>query len=353
MTQEPTLLAHLAPRLTSQVEDAATDALAFILNRSAACRVALDRFIWDGDFGPEPITRVETQVTYEDGSRPDMVGYDQGGSKRLLVESKFWASLLQGQASGYFRQLEKDGPAVLMFIAPANRIETLWAEIKRQMESGKDKVKLEAVEAPGRTRRAKVEGTEKQLVLTSWARLLDGLATATAGDSDVASDIHQLRGLAEYEDETAFHPIHPQEFGPALPRRIRGLNSLIDDVVTARGVAEGWLSTTGLRVTPQREGYGRYFAVADAPGYLFLGVDYRRWSTSGDTPLWLRISRKVPVDRVRMRHRMPFLADHIRPGSFTVPIHLKTGVEYQTVLDNVAEQLREIADTVVKPSPNG
>ena len=94
MTQEPTLLAHLVPRLTSQVENAATDAPAFILNSSAACRVALDRFIWDGDFGPEPITRVETQVTYEDGSQPDMVGYDQGGSKRLLVESKFWASLL-------------------------------------------------------------------------------------------------------------------------------------------------------------------------------------------------------------------------------------------------------------------
>ena len=93
MAQEPTLLAHLVPRLTSQVEDAATDALAFILNKSEACRVALDRFIWDGDRGPEPITRVETQVTYEDGSRPDMVGYDQSGSKRLLVESKFWATL--------------------------------------------------------------------------------------------------------------------------------------------------------------------------------------------------------------------------------------------------------------------
>ena len=32
MPQETTLLAHLVPRLTSRVEDTATDALAFILN---------------------------------------------------------------------------------------------------------------------------------------------------------------------------------------------------------------------------------------------------------------------------------------------------------------------------------
>lgn len=127
MAEEPTLLAHLAPRLTSQVEDAATDALAFILNNSEACRAVLDDLLRDGGFEPEPIERVETQVTYEDGSRPDMVGYDGTGGKRLLVESKFWASLLQGQASGYFGQWEEDGPGVLLFIAPNSRIETLWA----------------------------------------------------------------------------------------------------------------------------------------------------------------------------------------------------------------------------------
>ena len=34
MAQEPTLLAHLVPKLTSQVEDAATEVLAFILKIS-------------------------------------------------------------------------------------------------------------------------------------------------------------------------------------------------------------------------------------------------------------------------------------------------------------------------------
>ena len=92
----------------------------------------LDSLLRDGDFQVGPIKRVETQVTYEDGSCPDMVGYDRNGAKRLLVESKFWATLLRGQASGYFQLLNDEGPGVLLFIAPNIRIDTLWAEIRKQ-----------------------------------------------------------------------------------------------------------------------------------------------------------------------------------------------------------------------------
>lgn len=353
MTQEPTLLAHLVPRLTSQVEDAATDALAFILNKSEACRGVLGDLLRDGDFEPEPIMRVETQVTYEDGSRPDMVGYDQSGSKRLLVESKFWASLLQGQASGYFGQLEEDGPGVLLFIAPDSRIETLWAEIQRQMEGGEEEgVRLAVLETPRRVRRARVEGTDKQLLLTSWSNLLESMATAV-GDSGVASDIRQLRGLAKHQDETAFLPIHPEEFGLALPRRIRGLNQLIDDAVLAHGVKQGWMTTKGLQVRAQREGYGRYFSFTDIPGWLFLGIEFSLWATSGDTPLWLMMEKEVPVDTeetlARTEYPVKYEGSGVFSGYFTVPIHLRTGVEYQQVLNGVVDQIRRIRNMIAKP----
>ena len=107
MVQESTLLAYLIPRLTSRVENTATDALAFILNKSPACRETLDFLVRDGDFQVDSLTNFQTQVTYEDGSRPDMAGYDRDGKKRLLVESKFWASLLQGQASGFSASWKK------------------------------------------------------------------------------------------------------------------------------------------------------------------------------------------------------------------------------------------------------
>ena len=45
MAEDTTMLAHLVPRLTGRVEDTATDSLAFILNKSAPCRGALDRLL--------------------------------------------------------------------------------------------------------------------------------------------------------------------------------------------------------------------------------------------------------------------------------------------------------------------
>ena len=162
MAEDAPLLAFLVPKLTSQVENAATDALAFILNKSPACRSALDHLLRDGDFNPDPIAWVETQVTYQDGSRPDMVGYDQRDIKRLLAEAKFWASLGQRQVSGYFGQLEAPGPGVLLFIAPDRRIDTLWAEIMRQMESGEERVQLELVETTDRIRRARTVGSDPE-----------------------------------------------------------------------------------------------------------------------------------------------------------------------------------------------
>ena len=158
MAQETTLLAYLVPRLTERKEDTATDALAFILNKSESCREALDTLFRDENFNIGPLKRFQTQVTYEDGSRPDMVGYDQSGAKRLLIESKFWATLLQGQASGYFGQLEETGPGVLLFIAPGSRTETLWSEIERQMETGEDEVRLESIETTEGLRRARSQG---------------------------------------------------------------------------------------------------------------------------------------------------------------------------------------------------
>ncbi len=219
MAEQDTLLAYLVPKLTNQVENAATDALAFILNNSAACRSVLNNVLRDSDFNPEPIVSVQTQVIYQDGSRPDMVGYDQRGVKRLLVEAKFWASLGQRQASGYFEQLEEARPGVLLFIAPDSRIETLWTEIRRQMENGEASVQMELMKTDGRTRKAKIVGSDKRLMLVSWDQLLGSMAVAAASDDRrLTSDIQQLSGLAKSQDEEAFHPMHPEELERALPR---------------------------------------------------------------------------------------------------------------------------------------
>ena len=172
MSDRDTLLGHLVPKITSHVEDAATDALAYILNTSCEAMGALNDLLQHGGFKIEPIRRVRTQVSYEEGSsRPDMTGEDNRGVRRLLVESKFGAPLLDGQASDYIKLLDKPGPAVLLFIAPEARSETLWAAIRRQMnESDLEEVASTSEES---VQRVKVLGTERHLMLISWLVLLD------------------------------------------------------------------------------------------------------------------------------------------------------------------------------------
>ncbi len=350
MDNESSLLAYLVPRLTSRGEDTATDALAFILNKSEACRRALDSLLSEQDFSLEPITKFETQVTHEDGSRPDMVGYDSLGSKRLLVESKFWAALLEGQASGYFSQLEEPGPGVLLFIAPGTRIKTLWSEIRRQMETGEVPVSLESVQTLDRMWRARVEDSDKRVMLVSWDLLLERLAAVVSADSQVASDVQQLRGLVDEQDLDAFQPIQTEELSPSLARRLRWINQLIDDVI-AQGVEQGWMSVDGLRATPQRAGYGRYVRFVDDSGVraqndFFLCVNFDYWATKRDTPLWLWMGSKTERDlQLRDSNRSLVVFEDV-DGLYT-PVDLKVGVEYHRVSDDVVDQLRRIAEVVV------
>ena len=336
MPNNDTLLAYLVPRLTSQVENAATEALGYSLNGSTGSMQALNDLLREGGLEIEPIARVETQVTYEDGSRPDMAGYDENSVKRLLVEAKFWAALLRGQASGYVQQFEHPGPAVLLFICPEVRIPTLWTEVQRQM---KMEYGLELMDPIPGVRGAKVVGAGSQVALVSWARLLDKMNSMT-GDDNVRSDIQQLRGLAQMQDEQAFLPIHSEELNPSLGRRVVGYNRLVDNVVDARGIPEKWMDVKGLRATPQRYGYGRYFHFSSVRGDFWFGVNHQLWAENGDTPLWLSIGFygiKGVNDAVGR-------ALNVKVQGKWGPIFPELGVEYHKVLDDVVAQLKTIAE---------
>ena len=343
MTHDATLMAHLVPRLTRQVENAATDALGYILNKSPETMQVLNNLLQAPGFDIEPIARVETQVTYEDGSRPDMAGYDKSNVKRMLVEAKFWAALSEDQASGYARQFDEPGPAVLLFIAPETRIPTLWASITWQMEK---QSRLEVIKSSPGSKRASVIGTERHLMLVSWVRLLDSMA-ALAGDNVVGSDIQQLRGLAEVQDAQAFLPIRSEELSPSLAHRVVWYNKLADHAVGSRGVPEGWMDIRGLQATSRRWGYGRYFRFTGVEGYFWFGVNHERWAGNGDTPLWLTVyeSNQVSVDEIGR-------ALNVQVQDGWIPIHPKVGVEYDEVLDDVVSQLKAIAKICGAP-PEG
>lgn len=190
------LLARLA-RFIRQREDASTEVLAHILNTSASAREALDDVIRSGVQNVAPIVRARTQqVVGRRRARPDLVGEDGAARRRVIVEVKFWAGLTRAQPNAYLRLLPRDGPAVVLFLVPDDRVGTLWPKLRKRAESAG---RLSAVDAEGTC--VRVGDSRRYLMVTGWTRLLDGMEARVrnAGETQVEADVQQLRGLADYE----------------------------------------------------------------------------------------------------------------------------------------------------------
>ncbi|WP_419922196.1 hypothetical protein [Candidatus Poriferisodalis sp.] len=345
MSDNDTLLAYLVPRLTGGVEDAATDALAYILNKSESCREALANLVSSDDYRLAPLGYTKTQVAPTTEERLDLVGYGNDGKKRLIIESKFWARLLGGQASGYVRHLACDGPAVLLFVAPESRSAALWNEVCEQFESDAQPQLLEHIDGNSLLRFAKVGNSDKRVALTSWASLLEFLQDAASEKTSVA-EIEQLAGLARSQDDTSFLPLLPTDFSSTFPRRIRDFQRVVGDIYWAHGQAGGWMDGKGLSVTNSSDGHGRYFRFPKMQEAQWIGISYPQWTAHGETPIWLRIWDSALVDLHALRQQLDASVELVPGGSLWVPILLRTGVMYEVVLDDAVRQVEAVRDAI-------
>ncbi len=332
--------------MTNQTETLATEALGYILSRSAAARQALREALETGGAEVGPIARVETEVRGEKDERLDLVAFDEHGEERVLIEVKFWAGLTDNQPNTYLERLPRDGkPAVLLFVAPRERLETLWAEVLRRAD-GEFNLAAETETTDAKAngiRSAVVDGSDRRLMLTSWWALLGGMTSRASvdGDSSAERDILQLNALCEREDTAAFLPLHSEEFGLEFPRRMINLQRLVNDA-TQRGREAGFIDTTGLRVTPQSYGYGGFMRIGtNQRAIAWLGVNYNLWATHRETPLWLMFSESGEMG-MKVRRKTGLMVER----SDSIPIYLPTGVEYGEVLDAVVRRLQEIADRI-------
>ena len=351
-TEGDTLLAHLAWKLSSRHEDIAVEALGYILKSELLLRV-MEELLRDGGADVGTIARVQTQVSGEGETRPDLVALNGQGEECVLIEAKFWAGLTANQPRAYLDRLARG--RALLFVAPESRLETLWPELRRRagadgLVSVLDKAALKSAETD--------EG--KHLMMVSWAHLLDRFEGAV--DFASRNEIQQLRGLAErVDDELGFPPLRPEELAPEIPRRLLSLERLIVDA-TARAVEQGYADIKGLNVTPypaawgRPRGYGRYLSLRGAIAWFGTGLNW--WARGGysDTPLWLSFG---PSRDEGYRARWPETRKALEPlkqldppecveenEALLVPIPLPTGVEYDAVLDAVVTRLREIADRI-------
>ncbi|WP_419937000.1 hypothetical protein [Candidatus Palauibacter sp.] len=341
-----TLLAKLAPQFSVQTENVAVEALGHILSGSKEARSALADVLNSGGADLGHIAQVDTQVTGREGERPDLVGFDRDGEKRLLIEAKFWAGLTESQPVAYLKSLTVNGPerqqgakpSALLFVAPLARLDSLWAELCRQVSMSEMALGSSRDDSDG-LRSATVDDGAHML-LTSWTSLLDRMATkvAHAADSHTEADLRQLRGLCEREDGEAFLPLRSEEFALEFPRRMLGLQRLVGDA-TNRGVRSGFIDVKGLNVTPRSWGYGRYLRLADEQAWF--GVSFVRWARTRPTPLWLWFApQRTALEPLRNANPPELFDDR------AVPIDLPVGREYEAVLDAVVERLKEIATAI-------
>ena len=335
------LLAHLAPQLTERIEDIAVEALGYILSNSAAM-AGLQEFLGETNVELAQLDRVQTQVT-QDGTRPDLVGFAQDGTERLLVEAKFWAGLTANQPNAYLERLPNDDrPTALLVVAPKARLETLWIELCRLAG-------CPSAQISGNPRSVAVT-ERKYLILVSWSALLDRLSTHAhrRGEYSIKADVSQLSALCQRQDDEAFLPLRQSEFGLELPRRILQLNRLIDDA-TELAIERRFATTQGLSRTSRPYGYGRYLklgrADVDVWAGAWFGIQLELWASRVETPIWLVFSAwqgTLAIPELRQR-----LGENYWAGADNdVPIRLRTGVEYGAVLDDVVEQLSKIARSI-------
>ena len=334
MSTDTTLFAHIAPWLTDRIEDVAVEALGFILSNSPAARRALADTLKDGGLEVGSIDRVETWVMGEEGEIPDLVCFDDKGEKQVLIEAKFWAGLTKNQPNQYLKQLledRQDGPAALLFVAPKARLDLLWPEL---CEGAKGKFRLTSISNSGPVRSATIENDSHHLQLTSWAALLERMASKA---SDAEADIRQLRGLTDRMDGDAYLPLHPEDLESESAKQMLDVAELVDDA-TNIAKEKGWVNLDGVIAVPKRRGYGRFISIGGVG--TWFGIHFYGWAGHRDTPLWLSFHEN---NREHLRESGLIDVSVEINERICIPIELPDAVQYNEVLNSVVKSLGCIA----------
>lgn len=332
------VLAHVVS-LNLPPEPAATQALEYVLRDADALRTFV------GMLKPIDVSfearGVESEEVHGDG-RPDLVVYDVAGRHRVFVENKFWAGLTPAQPVMYLDHLPQDDElSALVFLVPEDRVDSVWAELKRRCAEAELSVSEER--RAGALFCGKFSGN-RVMAVADWRHVLDGLAAVES----VRSDVHQLRALTERMDVEAFLPVQAQELTDAnVPRRMINYADLVEPIAAAL-VGRGVASTSDLRPSHSYHAAGRYVAMHGRLG-LWLGVDLDLWREAGRTPLWWKMQADEWYGVEGVWHKLEEMFDEVRTQDRwkCLPIQLRAGVEKDAVIADAADQMVAIADRLV------
>lgn len=350
-----TVLGQVALKLADRPEDYAVEALAYILGQSDAARAAFTKLTM-ANAAETPQLQFRSQAA--DGeNRPDVVGTDQDGAERLLIEAKFWAGLTEAQPNEYVRRVSSAPSGVVCFVAPEARLVTLRDELARRLQEEK---LLDSAEFDESSKGFVIPTNIGPLLnIVSWREVTSSMLAASdiEGDGIVANDIRQLAGLCEAMDEDAFIPLQAHELGPETPRLMMRLSDLVNRVVDesrSRNIAD----TTGMRSAGVQDGWGRYFTLNGV--YVWLGVSYPLWRNGPETPIWMTLqsSAEKRFPKVRSAYSGWELCSPPRIvfddwDNPLFPMLLERGVEQEIVIDSIIEQMLAVVGPLQEPNADG
>lgn len=334
-----TLFAQILPMFTGQTERAATEALSYILNRSAPAKHQLAGLLRHAGVDIESILNCETEVGHEAKGRADIVAYDSNGRERVLVEVKFWAKLTDHQPNSYLARLETRAPSALLFLCPETRMEQLWAEILGRCDR---KFGVVEVSSGGSIRAADIGKGTRKLMLTSWQHLLTTIADGCSEQDK--QNIAQLEGLVAYMEKDRFIPWEEADLQGDIPRKIQGLRRLIIDTVESGKRGNWGIAEQSTKVSTSID-CGQYLFLGGVG--VWFGVDFGTWAEHGDSPLWVQLSQEdLPQDGMALQRikrnrtiRKYLVAEHY----YHFPIDLPVGEDVSSVVSSVVKQLNGIA----------
>jgi hypothetical protein len=278
------LLGQFYSRIKGSQEDIASEGLNYILQRSKAARLAVNKMLKnDCNLQLDDLSFV-TQNTGEKLERPDISGFDTEGKEVLILEAKFWAALTENQPIEYLNRLGVN--TALVFICPALRKRSVFEELFRRVKS------MPSLLASNPEENLITFQNNKFLLMKTWDEILGMVKIHLIQDNKqlLISDIDQIIGFCNTIDNNAFLPIQPEELSPKFAKRINSYYDIVDQVtVELKKRSVG--NTAGLNATPQRFGYTRYIRTNSLG--LSLNLHFNNWASRGDTPFWINIKNNI------------------------------------------------------------
>jgi hypothetical protein len=329
----PNLLARIASTIgRSRQEDIASGALLHVIQTdNQACRAVVSDLVRTAGLCAALLGDLyfDGQVHGVDG-RPDIVGSDDSGRTRLIIEAKIDMGFEPDQIGRYSSRLEPGLPSVMAVLAPERRLPGLLHEAARQL-AGRG-IALTESGAIWRT-------ADKSLTLLgiSWLEILAAIEGVTS-----SIDLAQLRGFYEHLEPAVFLPLTSADIARANGRLMWSVSSIAENV--AKRFPGG----------NQYHQWGSFGRLLDLDGRTaWFGVWLEAWAQRDDTPYWLTYSKNVlpPAKYAQLLPELraiPGVSVHLDETYLCIALIPPVAAERLLVEDALALLIAQVTDVVQK-----